>query len=146
MKKCPYCRGELVDTVIMCHHCGKSLYRKESGGVRMIKRKYIIVGIFSLLIAVITFLLATVVFGIGSRNKGVMQFAGYFGMSLMVLGGIAVAFLLIYGIYRIYFLPWHIAKSRKHPQEQAIFILNLFLGWTFLGWVMALIWANTKQN
>jgi len=25
MKKCPYCTGELEDTVIMCHHCGNSL-------------------------------------------------------------------------------------------------------------------------
>jgi hypothetical protein len=31
----------------------------------------------------------------------------------------------------------------------AIFFLNLFLGWTFLGWVAAFVWActsNTKAN
>jgi hypothetical protein len=112
----------------------------------MIKRKYIIGGIIGLLIAVIGFLVATMLFGIGSENKTVTQVAGFCGISLMILGGLAIAFLLIYGIYRIYFLPWHVAKAVKHPQEQAIFVLNLSLGWTFLGWVIALVWANTKQS
>ena len=52
--------------------------------------------------------------------------------------GFAVAFLL-----GIYFLPDWVAQSRGHPQRGSIFILNLFLGWTFLGWVVALIWANS---
>jgi hypothetical protein len=42
-----------------------------------------------------------------------------------------------------------VAASRKHNNEGAIFVLNLLLGWTFLGWVIALIWAptdNTKDS
>jgi hypothetical protein len=34
------------------------------------------------------------------------------------------------------------ARRRRHPNTVAIGILNLFLGWTFLGWVAALVWAN----
>lgn len=47
-----------------------------------------------------------------------------------------------------YFLPTFIAASRKSAQTAAIFILNLFLGWTFLGWVIALIWSfvNSSKN
>ena len=41
----------------------------------------------------------------------------------------------------IYFLPAIVASNRKHPSSAAIFIFNLFLGWTFLGWVLALVWA-----
>ena len=52
--------------------------------------------------------------------------------------GFAVAFIL-----GIYFLPDWIAQSRGHPNRGSIFVLNLFLGWTFLGWVAALIWANS---
>ena len=43
----------------------------------------------------------------------------------------------------IYFLPWVIARGRKHHNSDAILVLNLFLGWTVLGWVIALVWACT---
>ncbi len=41
----------------------------------------------------------------------------------------------------VYFLPALIARDRKHHNAAAIFVLNLLLGWTLLGWVAALIWA-----
>ncbi len=43
-----------------------------------------------------------------------------------------------------YFLPTIVAAARGHRQTLAIFILNLFLGWSGLGWVVALIWACTN--
>ncbi|KAB0269035.1 superinfection immunity protein [Microvirga brassicacearum] len=43
----------------------------------------------------------------------------------------------------LYFLPTTVARARRHPQATAILILNIFLGWTFLGWVAALVWAFT---
>jgi len=44
----------------------------------------------------------------------------------------------------LYFLP-SIVGGRK-TNALAIFMLNLFLGWTFLGWVVALVWACTKES
>ena len=41
----------------------------------------------------------------------------------------------------LYFIPAGIAAIRKHNQTMAIFLVNLLLGWTVLGWVIALIWA-----
>jgi len=41
----------------------------------------------------------------------------------------------------IYLLPAFIAAYRLHPQCTAISLLNFFLGWTFLGWVVALVWS-----
>lgn len=43
----------------------------------------------------------------------------------------------------LYFLPNWIAIARKHHQGNAIFITNLLLGWTALGWIAALIWSFT---
>jgi Na+/H+-dicarboxylate symporter len=40
-----------------------------------------------------------------------------------------------------YFLPTIIASSRHLHERTGIFLLNLFLGWTFIGWIIALIWA-----
>ena len=41
----------------------------------------------------------------------------------------------------LYCLPGLIAYRRGHPKRVAIGALNLLLGWTFLGWVAALVWA-----
>lgn len=43
----------------------------------------------------------------------------------------------------LYFLPTIAAACKKHKNTQAIFALNCFLGWTFIGWVVALIWQAT---
>ncbi|WP_298942950.1 superinfection immunity protein [uncultured Psychromonas sp.] len=43
----------------------------------------------------------------------------------------------------VYFLPTIVGT--KHKNSNSIFVLNLFLGWTLLGWVIALIWAVKKD-
>jgi T4 superinfection immunity protein len=45
-----------------------------------------------------------------------------------------------------YFVPLLIAMRRKHPQVAAIGAVNIFLGWSFLGWVIALAWSLTNEN
>ncbi len=44
-----------------------------------------------------------------------------------------------------YLLPTGIAVGRKRSNTGAIFVLNLFLGWTLIGWVIALIWSVAKD-
>lgn len=46
----------------------------------------------------------------------------------------------------LYFLPFALAKYRKHHQSDAILLVNLLLGWTVLGWIAALIWAATATD
>lgn len=43
-----------------------------------------------------------------------------------------------------YFLPTVIVWFRRHPNGLAIYLLNLFLGWTLIGWVIALVWSCTS--
>jgi hypothetical protein len=46
----------------------------------------------------------------------------------------------------IYVLPTIIAQKTNHPSRTAITVLNILLGWTFLGWVGSLVWACLKPK
>lgn len=64
---------------------------------------------------------------------------------------IVVAWMLVFVIYII---PIFVALKRKHPQKFPIACLDIFLGWTVLGWIICLVWAlsdtklekNNKSN
>ena len=54
-----------------------------------------------------------------------------------------VVFLIIIGL-AIYFVPSIIALKVNHKNFVAIFALNLLTGWSFIGWVVSLVWALTE--
>lgn len=41
----------------------------------------------------------------------------------------------------MYFLPTIIAAVRSKRDVVSIAVLNIFLGWTLIGWIIALVWA-----
>lgn len=55
--------------------------------------------------------------------------------------GVLGALLLFFICAFVYFIPSIHAKSRRHPNLQSIILLNIFLGWTLIGWVVALVWS-----
>ena len=62
----------------------------------------------------------------------------------MALGGVGglLGFVLIAGIYM---LPTIIAYSRKVTNLGSVFVINFFLGWTFVGWIVALAMAARSK-
>ena len=56
--------------------------------------------------------------------------------------GIGGLFALIF-LGAVYFLPAII--GRKKANATSITLLNLFLGWTLVGWVIALVWATSND-
>ena len=65
-------------------------------------------------------------------------------------GGLLLAIIIVIPIVFVsavvYLLPVIVVARRAHPQLPAIFVLDTFLGWTLLGWVVALAWANTNPQ
>ena len=45
-----------------------------------------------------------------------------------------------------YLIPTIIAVIRRHDNKAAIAVVNIALGWTFLGYVFALVWSLTNSN
>jgi hypothetical protein len=45
-----------------------------------------------------------------------------------------------------YLLPWAIAATRGKSNSGAIGWINLLLGWTLVGWVIALVMACTSHQ
>jgi hypothetical protein len=52
-----------------------------------------------------------------------------------------VVFLVL--AFLLYFLPSFIGSKKRNANS--IFVVNLFLGWTLVGWVVALAWAVAAE-
>jgi|SRR5215472_9021553 len=44
----------------------------------------------------------------------------------------------------LYFLPAFLARNK--PNFTSILILNILGGWTFIGWIIALVWAISSDS
>lgn len=55
-----------------------------------------------------------------------------------------IGLLVLAGLF--YFLPAIIAHRADHPNAPAITVLNLFGGWTVIGWIAAIVWAYYKPS
>jgi len=59
--------------------------------------------------------------------------------------GAGGAWLLILIGLALYFVPTIVATARNRAVAP-VMLLNLFFGWTLIGWVAALIWAATERS
>jgi hypothetical protein len=62
--------------------------------------------------------------------------------------GEAVAYVIIYIVIFIclYLLPGIIAYKKERKNKLAILWATILLGWTGIGWIIALIWALTSEE
>lgn len=70
---------------------------------------------------------------------------------LIVFGILLMCATWLFISLAIYFIPVVIAYIRKHNNILPIAILTIFLGWTFFGWLAAVLWAlnsdiNEEEN
>lgn len=62
-------------------------------------------------------------------------------IAMYIMNNILFAFLIW-----IYFIPTLCARIKEHPSILSIFVINLFLGWILIGWVIALAWALKSDH
>jgi hypothetical protein len=70
-----------------------------------------------------------------------VAFGGGLGGLAQKLGGLFSLAI----IAAFYFFPSIIAWWRSHHNMLAIFVLNLLLRWSGIGWIAALVWAVTAS-
>jgi hypothetical protein len=60
---------------------------------------------------------------------------------LFLATGSAVMMTFLMILFMMYWLPTLVAIVRHTPSALGVAALNFFLGWTVIGWIMALVWA-----
>lgn len=48
--------------------------------------------------------------------------------------------------FALYFLPTIIGAARHKTNLVGIFLVNFFLGWSVIGWVIALVWSLSAER
>lgn len=110
--KCPYCGSTVKAGIMKCPHCGEWLKRKKPLGC----------------------------YNILSWTIFVISLISAWAITQDFWIGLAWGFGIVIGLW-IYFIPAWVAEIRRHPNAGAIFAVNLLLGETVIGWIIALIWA-----
>ena len=57
---------------------------------------------------------------------------------------IVISIVLI--LITLYFIPSIIAIKKKHKDLSKILMINIFLGWTIVGWIISLVVVINKQK
>jgi len=52
---------------------------------------------------------------------------------------------LVTAVVAVYLLPTIVASKRRHRNRKTILVINLLLGWTTIGWIVAMVWAFTSD-
>jgi Superinfection immunity protein len=70
--------------------------------------------------------------GMGNANE---MYQPRTSTAMMVIAWIAAV------LTSLYMLPWAVAVTRGKSNATAIGLINLLLGWTVIGWIVALVMA-----
>ena len=49
-------------------------------------------------------------------------------------------------LFALYMLPTIVAYFRKKRNTPAIVLVNLLLGWSVIGWIVAMVWAVATES
>lgn len=138
---CPDCgkiyplREQFIGKRVVCNVCDARFIAQRPAPISptVTKAKSIGIGLLKLAGLVVGFLALCI--GIPLLGAAdVFMFDGTVGSSV-------VPVVILLSIPVLYFLPYIIARRRRHPNAEPIGVITLFFGWSLVGWVVALAWS-----
>jgi hypothetical protein len=128
-KFCPFCAEEIKTEAKKCRHCGEMVDSLVEAAERQRRDRN-------------WWLTRIAIVVLGTTGLVAILAAPELSFGAKIVGGQLLLFILIISIvFAGYFLPTIIASSRSHPNVISIFIVNFLLGWTLVGYVVALAWS-----
>ena len=81
------------------------------------------------------------------KTSSVTIVIGFIVIISLILSYLSKSFIPLFFVLIpiIYFMPTIISYEKNKRNSRAILLLNFFLGWTIVGWIIALIWSNIKD-
>jgi hypothetical protein len=71
----------------------------------------------------------------------------FLGLGSLTLGvAILLVVLVLAVLPLLYLLPTIVALQRRKQNALSILMVNLYLGWTLIGWVAAIAWAYSVDR
>ena len=135
---------ESLNTMQPCPGCGRDIFLsvKESGLIKLrnwIKPSITPKRVLNAIVGLLIIFFLVFIYKVASTNFKREEIASGVGGFLGGLLILAIAF-------GLYFLPTIVARQNGKKNETAICVLTLLLGWTVLGWIIALVWACTVDD
>ena len=144
-RPCPYCGERIKLAALICRFCNREFSANQRNQGRRI-------GGAAFRLPTTVDSVADIQSGGEPKSQSPRQVSG----AKIFLLGTAVLLILVFRqnieylpiaelIAGCYFLPTIFAVLGKKRNSSAICVLNLFLGWTLIGWVVSLVWATTHD-